>query len=521
MAEILNSQDTSSLVLTPRANLQVSHLDGELILFDPTARQFHRLNPTAAAVWLELDGVTPLAAIATRLADAYQVDQEIIEADCATLAADFDEQKLLGTSGPPSPPPAPWVPALEASTSPWRGRHEALVEDGPWAVTGGPYRAFGFRFTLVCDDAEIGAFLAETLAPVAEEGASPDWPADLSEARTYLVRRPRPSDGTCRTDPAIGTAPTDGQIDGPTNGVDADDESGPTDSDDETAPTDGTAVTGPPDAPSIDSTDPGDGSGPTDANDETNLVDSTGPTDAPDVPPLDTTPAPPPPRWRLFLGGRHIQSNARPANLTDHLLWHVNRMAVETDTAHTMFHAAGASWNGAGILIPGHQNAGKSTLVTGLVEAGLGYLGDEAIALHPDTAWMLPLHKAIGLDRGSWPVLPHLEPDEDRKDLQPNRWHVPPDRVRPGSRSDSVPVRFIVCPRYEANVDTELQPMSDVDTVALLLEQAFHLADRPDALEQLVGVVEPAECHRLLTSSLAESVRLVCELVGAPGPQNG
>lgn len=414
-------------ILAPRPLLQCSSVDGELIVFDPASRRFHHLNPTAAAVWEELDGERTLQDVAKTLAAAYDTDEETVQNDVRALAAEFESQHLVESSDPPPVIPPAWVPALKLPRSDLRNRFRSLAS-GSAPVAVGPFDAFAFRFELACDDLEIGSYLSDVLAPLADAPVSwPDARAEDLETRTYVVRKP-------------------------TRDVTAPDEELPGD-------------------------------------------------------------------WRLSLDGVRVYVNSQPSSMTDNLFWHVNRMAVETDSAHSMFHAAGASWGGVGVLMPGQQNAGKSTLVTGLVAAGLGYLGDEAVALDAETAWMLPFHKSIGLDRGSWPLFPEFEPDRIRAELQPNRWHVPPDRVRPGSRAPSAPVRYIVCPQYQQDAATTLEPMKDIDTVAILLEQAFHLADRPDALDQLVGVVEAADCYRLTVSNLADSVRLVCELVGAPVPE--
>ena len=55
--------------------------------------------------------------------------------------------------------------------------------------------------------------------------------------------------------------------------------------------------------------------------------------------------------------------------------------------------------------------AGKTTLTAAAVDAGLGYLSDERIGID-STGMAHPYHKPLSLKRGSWPLLPHLEPDD-------------------------------------------------------------------------------------------------------------
>ena len=49
------------------------------------------------------------------------------------------------------------------------------------------------------------------------------------------------------------------------------------------------------------------------------------------------------------------------------------------------------------------MESGKTTLVAGLVLAGLRYLTDEAVAIRPADGGITPFPKALSVDHGSWP----------------------------------------------------------------------------------------------------------------------
>ena len=53
----------------PHDAIDTVFLEPEVVLFDGRDASVVRLNPSASAVWLLLDGATPPAAIATELAD--------------------------------------------------------------------------------------------------------------------------------------------------------------------------------------------------------------------------------------------------------------------------------------------------------------------------------------------------------------------------------------------------------------------------------------------------------------------
>jgi len=189
-------------------------------------------------------------------------------------------------------------------------------------------------------------------------------------------------------------------------------------------------------------------------------------------------------------------------------------MAIDHDDRHTLVHAAGATTETGGILIPGERNAGKSTLVTGLIEAGFGYLTDEAVAIDHETGDLLPFPKAIGLDRGSWPVLSHLEPapGSPAERFQAARWHVPPGTVRPDAISGRRPMRWLISTRYEKGADTAVDDLTAAEGLAIVLEHTFCVATTPDAFGQLVDHIAASRCHRLVSGDLAGAVAAVRDL---------
>ena len=76
-------------------------------------------------------------------------------------------------------------------------------------------------------------------------------------------------------------------------------------------------------------------------------------------------------------------------------------------------HAGAIEWRDRVVLLPGVSNAGKSTLVAGLVRAGARYLTDEAACLDHETLVVRPFPKAIALDPGSFPLFEPARPVVD------------------------------------------------------------------------------------------------------------
>lgn len=189
---------------------------------------------------------------------------------------------------------------------------------------------------------------------------------------------------------------------------------------------------------------------------------------------------------------------------------HVNRSAV-TATAGIALHAAAASRGGATVLLPAPAESGKSTLVAGLVLAGWSYFTDEVSAIDPATGSVRAYPKAISVDRGSWGVVPALEPHLDPATalLRGDQWQVPAENA-PATSSLSPPVQLIAFPAYETDAETRLEPLTPAEAVVLLGANSFNLMTLGDAgLDQLAALAQGARCFRLPVGDLADAVELL------------
>lgn len=220
-------------------------------------------------------------------------------------------------------------------------------------------------------------------------------------------------------------------------------------------------------------------------------------------------------RLVLALDGRRLHAGS-PGSIARHLVWHVNRLAVASVPDHLVVHAAALQVDGTTILLPAAMESGKSTLAAGLVARGWDYLSDEAVAIEPATGRLRPYPRAISLDRGSWPVLPELRPDDP--ELASGRllggWQVSPLAIRPASIGRPAPADLVVFPRYEAGRTATLEPIAPTDALVALLAQTFDFGPiGAPGLERLRRLAElPA--HRLVHDDLDEAERTLRHAAG-------
>lgn len=183
-------------------------------------------------------------------------------------------------------------------------------------------------------------------------------------------------------------------------------------------------------------------------------------------------------------------------------------------------HAAAASWRGRGLILSAPMDAGKTTLVTGLVRAGFDYLSDEMALVDPDTGVLHPFPKALTLEPPSIRLMPDL------KELIPSqfewparlRYHFNTEDIRSGSLGAPCRVGYVIFPTYVEGAATQVQPMSRAEAAMLLVENALNFRRlRRRGFLAVATIAAEALCYRLTMGDLDSAVRTVAELVGVNG----
>lgn len=217
----------------------------------------------------------------------------------------------------------------------------------------------------------------------------------------------------------------------------------------------------------------------------------------------------------LWFDGEPVVEGGDRAHALALLLWHVNREVVARSGHWVLLHAAGATLDGVGLVMPAPMESGKTTLVAGLVRSGLGYLSDELVAVDPATLELVAYPKALSIDPGSWPLLPDLRPTVDpavRPHL-PQQWQVAAADIRPDAVVGAAVPGLIVAPRYRAGAQTRLTRLRPADALVLLAQCAFGLPERAERDLSVLGrLAERCACYELTMGDLDEACALVSAL---------
>jgi len=82
--------------------LELDMGDG-LILYNHDSSLVHHLNPSAALVWQLCDGQASVGDLAREIAEEYDLEGKEVEAQVASVIAEFDALDLVEDAGRPSP----------------------------------------------------------------------------------------------------------------------------------------------------------------------------------------------------------------------------------------------------------------------------------------------------------------------------------------------------------------------------------------------------------------------------------
>lgn len=219
--------------------------------------------------------------------------------------------------------------------------------------------------------------------------------------------------------------------------------------------------------------------------------------------------------YTVSFGSEELTRTVRPTMALGILLWHVNQETVRRSQHMTLVHASAAAGGGVAGIFPAPMESGKTTLVAGLVRAGLRYLTDEAAAIDRERFEVVPFPKALSVDQGSWGALDDLRPtvSDAVAPFVRDQWQVVPEDIRPGAVAPPTPVRIVVFPRYQAGATTALEPVRRVEALRLLADSTFHFAEQGRRnFETLVEVARRSDCYRLTVGDLGVACRLVLGL---------
>ncbi|MDQ3657260.1 MAG: hypothetical protein M3457_19575 [Chloroflexota bacterium] len=171
---------------------------------------------------------------------------------------------------------------------------------------------------------------------------------------------------------------------------------------------------------------------------------------------------------------------------------------AEFATPYLFVHAGVVEWNGRAIVLPGSSFAGKSTLVTALVNAGATYYSDE-YAVFDDEGKVLPYRRRISLREGPLGPAGRVEIGQ------------PTEAASAGDAA--IPVGVVLLTRYRYEAPWECARLEQGSAIMALCEHTVAIQRRPvDTFAILGNVVGSASVFRGSRGDLESAVSFLLDV---------
>ena len=221
-----------------------------------------------------------------------------------------------------------------------------------------------------------------------------------------------------------------------------------------------------------------------------------------------------PRRYRLVLAGKQLISSRNEDDVVNFLLYHILARVREQDAEFLLIHAGSvATPRGEGVLLPAASGFGKTTLVTGLIRAGFGFLSDEIGVIDHRTGMLRPYPRALNFKEGAVAIFPDLPSPGSAAPFERSYGYLRAEEIRPDVMVNACEVRFVITPRYQDGAATMVTPLSPAATVRELWTNAINVQTYgARALPILAEIARRTRGYRLVSRDLGEAVRAVADL---------
>lgn len=226
-------------------------------------------------------------------------------------------------------------------------------------------------------------------------------------------------------------------------------------------------------------------------------------------------------RWRgdlrfdLLSNGVLRSTIRRAGDLLPYLDWAGNWAVGLGRPEYLQVHAACVSRDGAGTILAGAPESGKTTLSAALCLSGWHYLCDEFALIDPHSAMLQPYPKALSIKQPSFALLRRwrrslplgraLAMREGRRVAS-----LPAHQIRPDAVGAACPVRMVVFPRVDTAASPSLRPISAAEALFRLNRLSFNFLDyRAAGIELFERIVRAARCYEMISGDLRASVALL------------
>jgi hypothetical protein len=196
------------------------------------------------------------------------------------------------------------------------------------------------------------------------------------------------------------------------------------------------------------------------------------------------------------------------AECADRLMGDSTRALADRSTGGLLFHAAGLTWRGRGLLLPGRIASGKTTLSAWLTQQGFDFLSDELIFVPTGATTLHALTRPLNVKSASRSVLrPYFNFDQQAAHLlsTPRGDLIPIEQLRQENELSVPALQTIILPQYAPDAVFELERLSPGRAAFTLIDTVVNARNLPEhGLPELARLARLVPAQRLVYSNFAQ-----------------
>ena len=187
-----------------------------------------------------------------------------------------------------------------------------------------------------------------------------------------------------------------------------------------------------------------------------------------------------------------------------------------------IFHSAAVSVDGRGVIIPGSEASGKTTLTAALLERGFTYFSDEYAGFEYGELSLLPFpkslfmrEKSLGLFNGKREILEQCSAYNYRNE---KRWIVDPNEVFGAHVGKKSSPQFIVFLKPNYGRKSDIREIPSYEVLTRILETSrnsvyLSQAERKDFFEKVLTLVRKTAGFELTVGMPGEASAILLDAV--------
>ena len=199
--------------------------------------------------------------------------------------------------------------------------------------------------------------------------------------------------------------------------------------------------------------------------------------------------------------------------------WGLNWCVATLSGSHTVIHSAVVERDGGALVLPGAPGSGKSTLCAALALAEWRLLSDELTILSQTDGWVQAIPRPISLKGTSieliqayCPLVDMTPPVTDTR--KGTIAYARPPVAAVASSERSVPIAYVVFPKFKGNTELVFEPLSRATALTELMDNTFNVGLMgSEGFTALARSIAQAKCYAVEygdLSSILEWVDSTC-----------